>query len=331
MAMIISQCSLSVLRQSAEKLRAGDLVAFPTETVYGIGADAENKDAVARMYQVKNRPASHPVIVHIAELNDVDYWAQEIPEYAINLMRDFWPGPMTLLLKRREVAGDFLTGAQEIVGLRIPANSLTLGLLNEFKAVGGKGIAAPSANRYGAVSPTTAEAVSQELSEYLLQDDQILDGGPCLVGVESTIIDCSGQNPKILRPGAISAQMIEESTGIVLEEVGETKIRVSGSDKQHYAPKAKVIVGGQSQSGEGLIAMSDVATPEGVIRLAEPKSIEEYARVLYSALRMSDSQNLERVRIIPPKGQGLAVAIRDRINRAGALPVDRDLYLQSED
>ena len=318
MAMIISQCSLSVLRQSAEKLRAGDLVAFPTETVYGIGADAENKDAVARMYQVKNRPSGHPVIVHIAELNDVDYWAQEIPEYAINLMRDFWPGPMTLLLKRREVAGDFLTGAQEIVGLRIPANSLALGLLNEFKEVGGKGIAAPSANRYGAVSPTTAEAVSQELSEFLSPNDQILDGGPCLVGVESTIIDCSGQNPKILRPGAISAEMIEESTGIVLEEVGERKIRVSGSDKQHYAPKAKVIVDGQSQSGEGLIAMSDVATPEGVIRLAEPKSIEEYARVLYSALRMSDTQNLQTVRIIPPVGPGLAVAIRDRINRAAA-------------
>ena len=318
MAMIISQCSLSVLRQSAEKLRAGDLVAFPTETVYGIGADAENKDAVARMYQVKNRPSGHPVIVHIAELNDVDYWAQEIPEYAINLMRDFWPGPMTLLLNRREVAGDFLTGAQEIVGLRIPANSLALGLLNEFKAVGGKGIAAPSANRYGAVSPTTAEAVSQELSEFLSPNDQILDGGPCLVGVESTIIDCSGQNPKILRPGAISAEMIEESTGIVLEEVGETRIRVSGSDKQHYAPKAKVIVDGQSQSGEGLIAMSDVATPEGVIRLVEPKSIEEYARVLYSALRMSDTQNLQTVRIIPPVGPGLAVAIRDRINRAAA-------------
>jgi L-threonylcarbamoyladenylate synthase len=316
--MIISQCSLSVLRQCAEKLRAGDLVAFPTETVYGIGADAENKYAVARMYQVKNRPSGHPVIVHIAELNDVDYWAQEIPEYAINLMRDFWPGPMTLLLKRREVAGDFLTGAQEIVGLRIPANSLALGLLNEFKAVGGKGIAAPSANRYGAVSPTTAEAVSQELSEFLSPSDQILDGGPCLVGVESTIIDCSGQNPKILRPGAISAEMIEESTGIVLEEVGETKIRVSGSDKQHYAPKAKVIIDGQSQRGEGLIAISDVATPEGVIRLAEPKSIEEYARVLYSALRMSDTQNLRTVRIIPPVGPGLAVAIRDRINRAAA-------------
>jgi L-threonylcarbamoyladenylate synthase len=318
MATIISQCSLNVLRQSAEKLRQGNLVAFPTETVYGIGADAMNKDAVARMYQVKNRPASHPVIVHIAELNDVDYWAKDVPEYAINLMRDFWPGPMTLLLKRREVAGDFLTGAQEIVGLRIPANSLALGLLNEFKALGGKGIAAPSANRYGAVSPTTAEAVSQELSEYLLPDDQILDGGPCLVGVESTIIDCSSDNPMILRPGSVSAEMIEESTGIILSEVVEKKIRTSGSDKQHYAPKAKVIIDGQSQSGEGLIAMSGVATPEGVIRLAEPKSIEEYARALYAALRQGDSQNLELIRIIPPDGQGLAVAIRDRINRAAA-------------
>jgi L-threonylcarbamoyladenylate synthase len=319
MATIISQCSLNVLRQSAEKLIQGNLVAFPTETVYGIGADAMNKDAVARMYQVKNRPASHPVIVHIAELNDVDYWAKDVPEYAINLMRDYWPGPMTLLLKRREVAGDFLTGAQEIVGLRIPANSLALGLLNEFKAVGGKGIAAPSANRYGAVSPTTAEAVRQELSEYLLPDDQILDGGPCLVGVESTIIDCSSDNPMILRPGSVSAEMIEESTGIILSEVVEKKIRTSGSDKQHYAPKAKVIIDGQSQSGEGLIAMSGVATPEGVIRLAEPKSIEEYARALYAALRQGDSQNLESIRIIPPDGQGLAVAIRDRINRAAAI------------
>jgi len=319
MATIISQCSLNVLRQSAEKLIQGNLVAFPTETVYGIGADAMNKDAVARMYQVKNRPTSHPVIVHIAELNDVDYWAKDVPEYAINLMRDFWPGPMTLLLKRREVAGDFLTGAQEIVGLRIPANSLALGLLNEFKALGGKGIAAPSANRYGAVSPTTAEAVSQELSEYLLPDDQILDGGPCLVGVESTIIDCSSDNPMILRPGSVSAEMIEESTGIILSEAGEKKIRTSGSDKQHYAPKAKVIIDGQSQSGEGLIAMSGVVTPEGVIRLAEPKSIEEYARALYAALRQGDSQNLESIRIIPPDGQGLAVAIRDRIIRAAAI------------
>lgn len=317
-ATIIPQCSLSVLRQCAEKLRAGDLVAFPTETVYGIGADAENRDAVARMYRVKNRPTNHPVIIHIAELSDFNFWAQEVPDYAITLMRDFWPGPMTLLLKRREVSGDYLTGNQDIVGLRIPAHGIALGLLSEFKAIGGKGIAAPSANRYGAVSPTTAQAVVQELSDYLLPSDLILDGGSCLVGVESTIIDCSSENPIILRPGAISAEMIEGSTGIILSEENENKIRVSGSDAQHYSPMAKVIVGGQSQRGEGLIAMNDVVTPEGVIRLAEPKSIEEFARMLFAAFRQADNQGIKVVRAIPPTGPGLAVAIRDRINRAAA-------------
>jgi L-threonylcarbamoyladenylate synthase len=315
MATIISQCSLSVLRQSAEKLKAGDLIAFPTETVYGIGADAENKDAVARMYQVKNRPANHPVIVHIAELNDVDYWAKDVPEYAINLMRDFWPGPMTLLLKRREVAGDFLTGAQEIVGLRIPANSLALGLLNEFKAVGGMGIAAPSANRYGAVSPTTAEAVSQELSEYLLPGDQILDGGPCLVGVESTIIDCTSSSPRILRPGAITEEMVVAATGSQLSESG-TEIRVSGSLENHYAPEAKVILDVAPQPGDGFLALAAVETPAGVIRLAAPLTHEEFARILYSSLRSADQQRLARVVVHQPLGDDIAVAIRDRLLRA---------------
>ena len=318
MAMIISQCSLSVLRQSAEKLKAGDLIAFPTETVYGIGADAENKDAVARMYQVKNRPANHPVIVHIAELNDVDYWAKEIPEYAINLMRDFWPGPMTLLLKRSDKAKDFITGNQEIVGLRIPAHSLALNLLAEFKKIGGNGIAAPSANRYGAVSPTTAQAVSAELEEYLQLEDQILDGGSSLVGVESTIIDCSKENPSILRPGAVTAEIVEQSTGIIILEAQEPRVRASGSHKQHYSPKARVLIGKEAQSGNGLIAMAGVLTPGGVIRLASPKNNEEYARILYSALRQGDDAGLERIYIDPPEGLGLAVAIRDRITRASS-------------
>ena len=318
MATIISQCSLSVLRQSAEKLKAGDLIAFPTETVYGIGADAENKDAVARMYQVKNRPANHPVIVHIAELNDVDYWAKDVPEYAINLMRDFWPGPMTLLLKRSDKAKDFITGNQEIVGLRIPAHSLALNLLTEFKKLGGNGIAAPSANRYGAVSPTTAQAVSAELEEYLQPEDQILDGGSSLVGVESTIIDCSKENPSILRPGAVTAEMVEQSTGIILLEAQEPRVRASGSHKQHYSPKARVLIGKEAQSGDGLIAMDGVLTPDGVIRLASPKNNEEYARILYSALRQGDDAGLERIYIDPPEGLGLAVAIRDRITRASS-------------
>ena len=318
MATIISQCSLSVLRQSAEKLKAGDLIAFPTETVYGLGVDAENQSAVARMYQVKNRPATHPVIVHIAELKDVDYWAKEIPEYAINLMRDFWPGPMTLLLKRSDKAKDFITGNQEIVGLRIPAHSLALNLLAEFKKLGGNGIAAPSANRYGAVSPTTAQAVSAELEEYLQLEDQILDGGSSLIGVESTIIDCSKENPSILRPGSVTAEMVEQSTGIILLEAQEPRVRASGSHKQHYSPKARVLIGKEAQSGDGLIAMDGVLTPDGVNRLASPKNNEEYARILYSALRQGDDAGLERIYIDPPEGLGLAVAIRDRITRASS-------------
>ena len=319
MSAIISQCSLDVLRQAAENLKTGGLVAFPTETVYGIGADAENYEAIKRMYAVKNRPADHPVIVHIADLDAVDYWAKEIPDYAIALMRDFWPGPMTLLLQRTEKAKDFVTGNQEIVGLRMPAHTLALNLLAEFKKIGGHGVAAPSANRYGAVSPTNAEAVSAELKDYLEVRDLILDGGPSLVGVESTIIDCTEENPSILRPGAVTAEMVEESTGIVVMEPDHAKIRVSGSHKQHYAPKAKVVIGNAAKSGEGLIAMSDIATPNGAIRLATPQSIEEYARTLYGALREGDKQGLKTIHIEAPTGTGLAIAIRDRINRAASL------------
>ena len=318
MVAIISQCSPDVLRQSAEKLHNGTLVAFPTETVYGLGVDAENQSAVARMYSVKARPTDHPVIIHIADLDGVDYWAKDIPEYAISLMRDFWPGPMTLLLKRSDKAKDFITGNQEIVGLRIPAHSLALNLLVEFKKLGGNGIAAPSANRYGAVSPTTAQAVSAELEEYLQPEDQILDGGSSLVGVESTIIDCSKENPSILRPGAVTAEMVEQSTGIILLEAQEPRVRASGSHKQHYSPKARVLIGKEAQSGDGLIAMDGVLTPDGVIRLASPKNNEEYARILYSALRQGDDAGLERIYIDPPEGLGLAVAIRDRITRASS-------------
>jgi L-threonylcarbamoyladenylate synthase len=318
MVAIISQCSPDVLRQSAEKLQNGTLVAFPTETVYGLGVDAENQSAVARMYSVKARPTDHPVIIHIADLDGVDYWAKDIPEYAISLMRDFWPGPMTLLLKRSDKAKDFITGNQDIVGLRIPAHSLALNLLTEFKKLGGNGIAAPSANRYGAVSPTTAQAVSVELEDYLQAEDQILDGGPSLVGVESTIIDCSKENPSILRPGAVTAEMVEQSTGIILLEAQETRVRASGSHKQHYSPKARVLVGKEAQLGDGLIAMDGVLTPDGVNRLASPKNNEEYARILYSALRQGDDAGLERIYIDPPEGLGLAVAIRDRITRASS-------------
>ena len=318
MSAIISQCSLNVLQQAAENLKSGGLVAFPTETVYGLGANAEDETAIQRMYKVKNRPADHPVIVHIADLDAVDYWATDIPDYAIALMRDYWPGPMTLLLKRTKNAKDFVTGNQEIVGLRIPAHTLAINLLQEFSKIGGKGVAAPSANRYGAVSPTTAQAVDAELQQYLEPRDQILDGGPSLVGVESTIIDCTRENPAILRPGAITAEMVEQSTGIIVIEPEGTKVKVSGSHKQHYSPNAKVLIGAETKPGNGLIAMADVATPEGVIRLAAPKTLEEFARILYSALREADAQKLAEINVVMPDGNGLAVAIRDRITRAAA-------------
>jgi len=191
---IISNCTAAAVTDAATTLLRGNLVAFPTETVYGLGADASNKDAVARIYQVKGRPADHPLIVHISSAAQLDKWASEIPEYAIKLARAFWPGPMTLILPRTDLAKDFITGGQNNVGVRVPEHSVALALLKEFEKQGGQGIAAPSANRFGKVSPTTASAVSDELSDYLSKDDLILDGGPCAVGVESTIIDCTKDN-----------------------------------------------------------------------------------------------------------------------------------------
>jgi L-threonylcarbamoyladenylate synthase len=293
------------------------LVALPTETVYGLGADACNADAVARIYSVKGRPADHPLIVHVASMDGLGDWADDVPAYAISLARDFWPGPMTLVVKRSGLAGDFVTGGQDTVGVRVPDHPVALGLLEAFERAGGKGVAAPSANRFGNVSPTTAQAVSDELGDYLADGDQILDGGACDVGVESTIIDCTGDVPKVLRPGAITAQMITESTGLdVVGVVEESAIRVSGSLEAHYAPAATVVLDQSPIAGQGFIAMADVVAGEGVVRLAAPKTHEEYARVLYSALRAADEQGLATVVVAQPAGDGIAVAIRDRLKRA---------------
>jgi len=306
-----------VILGAATNLLAGNLVAFPTETVYGLGADACNADAVARIYSVKGRPADHPLIVHVGSMDALGDWASEVPEYAISLARDFWPGPMTLIMKRSALAGDFVTGGQDTVGIRVPDHAVALGLLLAFAQVGGKGIAAPSANRFGNVSPTTAQAVSDELGDYMADGDQILDGGPCDVGVESTIVDCTGDVPKILRPGAITAQMIAESTGLeVVGGVEESAIRVSGSLEAHYAPAATVVLDQSPVAGQGFIAMADVVADDGVVRLAAPTTHEEFARVLYAALRAADEQGLAEVVVMQPIGIGIAVAIRDRLKRA---------------
>jgi len=249
-------------------------------------------------------------------MNDITYWAEEISDYAIALARAFWPGPMTLIFQRSENAKDFVTGGQNTVGLRVPDHTLALGLLQECKKIGVHAIAAPSANRFGHVSPTTAGAVQEEIGAYLAPQDLILDGGPAQVGLESTIIDCTGDAPKILRPGAITQAMIEKATGLQVSEDRDSQIRVSGSLEKHYAPNAKIILDIQASAGQGFIAPANVATPPGAVRLASPANTDEYARTLYSALRDGDAQALTTIAIIQPSGDGLAIAIRDRLMRA---------------
>jgi L-threonylcarbamoyladenylate synthase len=310
-----SNCTADAMLNASAHLKAGDLVAFPTETVYGLGADASNSQAVSRIYSVKGRPNDHPLIVHIASMERMGDWASDVPEYAIALARSFWPGPMTLILKRSELAGDFITGGQDSVGVRVPDHVVALALLEAFERAGGKGVAAPSANRFGHVSPTTATAVIEELGNFLSKDDLVLDGGACDVGVESTIIDCTGAEPAVLRPGAISVAMIEECTGLKTMQ-SDKEISVSGSLENHYAPVAKVLLRENAIAGQGLIAHSSIDTPKGVIRLASPNNDDEFARVLYSALRDADARGLSEVVVVQPIGIGIAVAIRDRLARA---------------
>ena len=316
MSQFLSNCTATAMADAATNLLAGNLVAFPTETVYGLGADACNAEAVARIYSVKGRPADHPLIVHVASIDALGNWASDVPEYAIALARDYWPGPMTLVLNRSELAADFLTGGQSTVGVRIPDHAVALGLLEAFERAGGKGIAAPSANRFGHVSPTTAQAVSDELNDYLADSDVILDGGACDVGVESTIIDCTSDTPRILRPGAITEEMIEHSTGLDVLDVDGVAIRVSGSLDSHYSPLARVVIDQSPLPGQGFIAMAGVMAGNGVVRLASPQTVEEFARVLYSALRAADELKLATVVVAQPAGNGIAIAIRDRLKRA---------------
>ena len=313
----ISNCTTDTISNAAQALINGHLVAFPTETVYGLGADATNEKAVSRIYSVKGRPVGHPLIVHISSINKLDKWATDIPDYAIKLAREFWPGPMTLILPRTDLAQDFITGGQYNVGLRVPAQPIALALLNKYEELGGQGVAAPSANRFGAVSPTTADAVSEELGDYLDIADLVMDGGQCLVGIESTIIDCTGLGPIVLRPGAITEEMIKQALNDKPENLkGESDIKSPGLLDSHYAPKAKISINAMAEPGEGFLALSKFQTPEGAIRLASPHTLEQYARDLYSALRSADHQGLEKIAVLVPEGAGLAEAIRDRLTKA---------------
>ena len=320
---IISSCTASVIKNAATSLVEGNLVAFPTETVYGLGAAATNEDAIARIYEVKGRPIGHPLIVHISSISQLEIWARDVPEYATKLATKFWPGPMTLILPRTELAKDFITGGQDNVAVRVPSNTIALALLNAFESQGGLGVAAPSANRFGKVSPTSAEAVSEELSNYLTSTDLILDGGPCAVGVESSIINCTQDTPTMLRPGAVTTEMIYKKIGILVkqsnEDISKFKIKASGLLESHYAPTARVFLSINTQPGDGFIAYSSISTPAGTVRLASPKNNDEYANQLYQALRLADSKQLQRVVVIPPTNEGIGIAINDRLDKAAYL------------
>ena len=320
---IISNCTESTIKDAALALKEGHLVAFPTETVYGLGADATNEKAVARIYEVKNRPTDHPIIVHISSIELMDKWASEIPEYAINLARAFWPGPMTLILPRTELAKDFITGGQDTVAIRVPSNTLAIQLLEEFKSLGGYGVAAPSANRFGKVSPTNSQAVEEELGNFLLESDQILDGGQSQIGIESTIIDCTGKVPIILRPGAITFEMIKKVIEEIVEDILNRsiihKVKAPGLLESHYAPKATVALNIPPKIGDGFIALSSMITPAGVIRLLAPSSSEEFAQQLYDGFRKADSIGLKRIIVLLPPPEGIGIAIIDRLKKASTI------------
>jgi len=288
---------MTSLKDPAKSLHDGFLVAFPTETVYGLGADATNEKAVSRIFEIKGRPLDHPVIVHINSTDQIEHWAVNVPKYAYALADKYWPGPMTLILNRSSNAKDWITGGQNTVGIRIPNHEMALTLIEEFNKIGSGAIAAPSANKFGKVSPTSYQHVKEELSEDLSANDMILDGGISSIGIESTIIDCTQDKPKILRPGFITNKMIEETTGLILSDA-ITNIRVSGSFKSHYAPKAKVLLDVEPQPGDGFIAL------------------EEFAQNLYFAFRAADEKKLSRIVVRQPLGDNLALAIRDRLQKA---------------
>jgi L-threonylcarbamoyladenylate synthase len=259
------------------------------------------------------------LIVHISSINQLNNWATEIPNYAIKLAQKFWPGPMTLILKKSKLVNDFISGGQESVGLRVPAQSIALNLLAEFEKIGGKGIAAPSANKFGAVSATTAEAVAKELGLYLQKNDLIVDGGMSDIGIESTIITCIEPKPIILRPGAISKKQIKKTINVApIDLADSSNYKFSGNFKSHYAPKSKIIINGDINKGDGFIALQGVRTPKQCVRLASPKDEKEFAHVLYESFRKGDEMNLKRIFVELPQGKGIEIAIRDRVIKAAA-------------
>ena len=290
--------------QAVEILRRGGLVAFPTETVYGLGADASNEAALKSIFRVKGRPENHPLIVHLHETDQIEDWAIAVPKEAMNLAKEIWPGPLTIIVKKAAHVLGTVTGQQDTVGLRVPDHPLALALLREF----GKGIAAPSANRFGQVSPTCAEHVKKDLGSDV---DFILDGGPCAVGIESTIVDFSTSEPVILRPGGLTRERLEKSLQRPVRVLAGGSVRVSGQLEFHYAPRAWVVI---VEPGAARSKADELrAAGKRVVLLGEP---ETAAPELYASLRRADDAEAEVIVVPLPAEEGLGLAVADRLRKA---------------
>jgi L-threonylcarbamoyladenylate synthase len=311
-----------VIERAVEILRAGGLVAFPTETVYGLGADATNADAVRRVFAVKGRPPDHPVIAHLGSQARLDDWSLEPSDAARALAATYWPGPLTIVVRRRPgTIVDEVTGGRDTVGLRVPAHPVALELLDAF----GGAVAAPSANRFGRVSPTTAQHVRDDLDGDV---DLVLDGGSCTVGVESTIVDCTTDAPAVLRVGGVPIDDVERVVGGAVARKTAGEVAAPGTLVSHYAPRARVElvtaerlhdrVAALAGARVGLLALRDVPSPHGMTRLDPPQDTEEYARVLYQRLRDADACGLEVVLAVPPPDEGVGAAVTDRLQRASS-------------
>jgi L-threonylcarbamoyladenylate synthase len=304
-------------------LRRGGLVAFPTETVYGLGCDATSIDALARLYATKRRPTSHPVIVHLPDTADLVEWGRDLDEAAVTLARECWPGPLTLVVRRSERVPDAVTGGRDTVGLRVPDQPVAISLLRAF----GGGIAAPSANRFGRVSPTAADDVRADLGSEV---DVVLDGGPCTVGIESTIVDTTTTPAAILRVGAISEGRIAQLLGGRVDNRTAGEIAAPGTLMSHYSPDARVVLvdagvagvqaAGRLAAGDrvGLLAAEPVPRnlPAGVVVLDPPTGAAQYAHVLYARLRDADRLGLDVLLVVPPAAEGIGAAVADRLQRA---------------
>lgn len=314
--------------QAAERLAAGGLVALPTETVYGLGARADDDAAVAAIFQAKGRPADHPLIVHVASLDDAAYFGDLSAPAAQRLARRYWPGPLTLIVPRRTGVGAAAAGGQDSIGLRMPSHPAARALLEAAARRGVRGVAAPSANRFGRVSPTRADHVRAEFGDDLL----ILDGGACDVGIESTIVDCTRSAPALLRPGMLDRVAIEATTGVALQAPGADAPRASGTLEAHYAPTARlrlmdskalrsaleVLAGGEMPKGLAVYSRTLRAMPPGLLTRAMPQHPASAAQELFAALRDFDAQGARLIWVeTPPPGPDWE-GVRDRLQRAAA-------------